>query len=118
MRLGAEKWDFWKRRGRKKTMETAKYQEPFRVSPSSLSLKVISAWPVTIITLSFGLAIITKEKTLPSIGSHLEWVLPANDTSLLRLGLFLPDLFNDGPFFIALSSSLGIGDDIPNIAHV
>ena len=39
MRLGAEKWDFWKRRGRKKTMETAKYQEPFRVSPSSLSLK-------------------------------------------------------------------------------
>ena len=41
MRLGAEKWDFWKRRGRKKTMETAKYQEPFRVSPSSLSLKGI-----------------------------------------------------------------------------
>ena len=41
MRLGSEKWDFWKRRGRKKTMETAKYQEPFRVSPSSLSLKVI-----------------------------------------------------------------------------
>ena len=41
MRLGSEKWVFWKRRGRKKTMETAKYQEPFRVSPSSLSLKVI-----------------------------------------------------------------------------
>ena len=41
MRLGAEKWVFWKRGGRKKTMETAKYQEPFRVSPSSLSLKVI-----------------------------------------------------------------------------
>ena len=41
MRLGSEKWDFWKRRGRKKTMETAKYQEPFRVSPSSLSLKAI-----------------------------------------------------------------------------
>ena len=120
MRLGSEKWDFWKRRGRKKTMETAKYQEPFRVSPSSLSLKVIFISMVCHLLLwschHYQGKDIAKYREPFRVSPTLQWHLsPPSGTFFYQTFKWMR------PFllpFLGIELNVALGNDIPNIARI
>ena len=82
-------------------METAKYQEPFRVSPSSLSLKVIFISMVCYLLFwsfhHYQRRDIAKYREPFRMSPTLQWHISPPS------GTFLLDLYNYGSLFIAFS---------------